>query len=413
MRRNKISIGLTAVLVMFAATLLTTGTRAAAQTDKVLYSFGTNNHDGNTPFAGLIFDSAGNLYGTTEWAGTSASGGTVFELSPAAGGGWTEKVLFDFSPNNKGGSNPYGGLIFDATGNLYGTAASRGAGYGTVFKLSPQTDGSWTETVVHEFGVGNDGKEPEAGLIFDAAGSLYGTTFAGGIYGYGVAFKLTPQTGGKWTEKLLHSFGNNKDGQSPAAGLGFDAAGNLYGTTAGGGNWGHGMAFELKPTAEGGWTEAALHQFGNSATDGQGPYAGLILDAAGNLYGTTAGGGTYGGGTAFELTPKTGGGWTETVLHDFNSSTTDGESPFAGLTFDASGNLYGTTYLGGTGTYGTVFKLTPTGATWTETQLADFYGEANGSKPVSGVIFDAAGNLYGTTEFGGGYAGGSVFEITP
>jgi len=401
---------------MFAANLFIfiTGTPAAAQTENVLYSFGANSGDGNYPYAGLTFDHAGNLYGTTEWAGAYSSGGTVFELSPAVGGGWTEKTLYNFNPHNKGGSNPYGGVIVDAAGNLYGTAAGGGAyGYGTVFELSPQSDGTWTESTLHEFGNGNDGKAPQSTLIFDAAGNLYGNTWAGGAYTYGTAFKLTPQTGGKWSEKLLHNFGNNKDGQNPAAGLVFDTAGNLYGTTAGGGNYSHGTAFELTPKAGGAWTEAAVHEFGNSSTDAQGPYAALILDRAGNLYGTTASGGTYGGGTAFELKPKAGGGWTETILSDFNNSGSDGAFPYGGLIFDASGNLYGTTYLGGTGVYGTVFKLTPTGSAWTETALSNFYGEGNGSKPLSGLIFDTAGNLYGTTEFGGEYGGGAVFEITP
>ncbi|MGA2904008.1 MAG: choice-of-anchor tandem repeat GloVer-containing protein [Candidatus Korobacteraceae bacterium] len=231
----------------------------------------------------------------------------------------------------------------------------------------------WNEKVLHSFNNnGVDGAEPYAGLIFDAAGNLYGTTGNGGVNAGGTVLELTPAGGGNWAETVLYSFcsqTNCTDGANPSASLIFDAAGNLYSTTDAGGTYGDGTVFELTPTAGGGWTEQVLHSFNNNGTDGAYPYAGLIFDATGNLYGTTLNGGTYqcvdeGCGTVFELTPTAGGGWTEQVLHNFGNGT-DGFWPYAGLILDAAGNLYGTTQLGGTGGNcggygcGTVFELTP------------------------------------------------------
>ena len=208
---------------------------------------------------------------------------------------------------------------------------------------------------------GTDGADPAAGLIFDAAGNLYGTTYGGGTYDWGTVFELTPAAGGGWTEKVLYSFLGGADGFFPAADLIFDAAGNLYGTTGYGGAYDNGTVFELTPTGGGDWTEKLLHSFSYNLNgmDGTYPQAGLIFDAAGNLYGTTVGGGNYGGGTVFELTPTAGGNWTETVLHNFNRNGTDGADPYAGLIFDGAGNLYGTTSFGDVYGDGTVFQLTP------------------------------------------------------
>ena len=277
--------------------------------------------------------------------------------------------------------------------------------------------GAWTEKVLHNFNHnGTDGYWPIASPILDAAGNLYGTTFQGGAYDLGTVFELTP-TGGGWTETVLHTFSGYTDGGSPWAGLVFDTAGNLYGTTPYGGDYYAGTVFELTPTAGGGWTKQVLHSFSPDCTDGYEPYAGLIFDTAGNLYGTTSAGGTYScngsqGGTVFELTPTEGGGWTETVLHSFNSNGTDGIIPYASLVFDTAGNLYGTTVSGGTYNYGTVFKLSPGEGGWTETVLHTFNG-TDGAAPYAGLIRDAAGNLYGTTFLGGAYGGGTVFELTP
>jgi len=429
MRGKRVFIGLRA-LAIFALTLLVTSSWAATNWHaRVLHNF--NGSDGSASQAGLIFDAAGNLYGTTYTGGTY-NDGTVFELSPSAGGGWSETVLHSFDPDGSDGLFPQSGLIFDAAGNLYGTTIGGGTyDYGTVFELSPTPGGGWTERVLYSFGNGTDGAYPfYAGVIFDAGGNLYGTTSSGGTYncqgngGCGTVFKLSPTVGGAWTETVLYNFGNGTDGYSPWAGLILDAAGNLYGTTAFGGTnndcinfqyHGCGTVFELSPTAGGGWTETVLHNFGY--TDGAIPIAALIFDAAGNLYGTTEGGGSYtNDGTVFELSPVVGGGWTETVLYSFNERDSGGYGPAAGtLVFDATGSLYGTVYNGGVYFGGTAFELTPTGGVWTETVLYSFGYEAGS---WAGLIFDGAGNLYGTTWYGGtNQCGqstcGTVFELTP
>ncbi len=434
---NVVSRSATAALAMAVVFALTVVLSQSAQaqkpaasvgwTEKVLYSFcaQTNCPDGAGPSADLIFDAAGNLYGTT--GGGAYGAGAVFELTPTAGGGWTETVLHSFG-NGTDGAYPDGGLVFDAAGNLYGTTSEGGtyscfggAGCGTVFELTPTAGGGWAEQVLYSFGSGTDGTAPDGGLVFDAAGDLYGATSEGGTYscfddnGCGTVFELTPAAGGSWTEQVLHNFKGGTDGYQPAAGLIFDAAGNLYGTTAGGGIAGGGTAFELTLTEDGSWTEQVLHGFG-SGTDGAVPYAALVFDAAGNLYGTTYHGGTNnscvytGCGTVFELT-YSGGAWWHQVLHNFGSGS-DGYWPQANLIVDAAGNLYSTTFQGGTHGEGTVFEVTPeSGGRWTEQVLHSFNG-ADGYWPWAGLVFDAAGSLYGTTNRGGAYEAGTVFELT-
>jgi len=430
MRGKKFSIGLRALAIV-AVTLLVTSTWAATNwREKVLHNFG-NGTDGVEVYAGLVRDAAGNLYGTTYQGGTGSNCGvggcgTVFELIPT-GGGWTEQVLHNFNNDGTDGFLPYAGLILDAEGNLYGTTVLGGTyGPGTVFELSPTAGGGWTEQVLYSFCPQTncpDGSIPYAGLVFDAAGNLYGTAEEGGTYGYGTVFKLSP--GNPWTETVLYSFcaqTNCTDGGLPDAGLIFDAAGNLYGTTRSGGDYGGGDAgpgtvFEL--TAAG--TETVLHSFGYFPTDGLFPYAGLTFDTAGNLYSTTIAGGSHLYGTVFKLTPAGGGIWTEQVLHSFSNNGTDGFNPSAGLIFDAAGNLYSTTSEGGAYNYaGTVFELSPAGGgNWTETVLYNFgaNGQYDGSGPRAGLVSDAAGNLYGTTAGGGiyscVYSCGTVFELTP
>jgi uncharacterized repeat protein (TIGR03803 family) len=405
MRGKTVPIGLMATLAIFAAILFVTSTGAAAE-EKVLHSFNSNGTDGIHPQAGLIFDAAGNLYGTTSQGGSS-SAGMVFELTPAGGGTWTEKVLYSFH-GGADGSSPRAGLIFDAAGNLYGTTYNGGTSFaGTVFELTPAGGGTWTEKVLLSFGNDVDGSNPQGELIFDGAGNLYATTKnGGGPNDAGTVFELTPGAGGTWTEKVLWSFGTGTDGSDPFGGLIFDAAGNLYGTTSLGGTSHSGIAFELTPAGGGTWTEKVLHTFG-SGTDGVNPQAGLTFDGAGNLYGTTNGGGTYNHGTVFELMPAGGGNWTESVAHSFGNGT-DGAAPAAGLLLDGAGNLYGTTYLGGSYGGGTVFRLNAQGLVL----LYSFSG-TDGANPAAGLLLDAAGNFYGTTYSGGSFASyGTVFEIT-
>ena len=260
MRGKRLSIGLRAVAI-FAVTLFATSTWAANET--VLYTFNPRYTDGAFPYSSLIMDGAGNLYGTTYQGGTNFYG-TVFELTPNAGGGWTEKVLYNF--NGTDGAYPYAGLVMDAAGNLYGRTLFGGTyTAGTVFELTPHADGTWTEKVLHHFN-GSDGSHPYGSLIFDTHGNLYGTTNHGGKRNSGTVFELTPQADGSWTETVLHSFGKDKDGVSPEASLIFDTDGNLYGTTRYGGTYdscdsGCGTVFELTPQADGSWTEKVLHNF--------------------------------------------------------------------------------------------------------------------------------------------------------
>ncbi|MGB8886054.1 MAG: choice-of-anchor tandem repeat GloVer-containing protein [Candidatus Korobacteraceae bacterium] len=383
-------------------------------TEKLLYSFDNNGIDGTVPQDGVIFDAAGNLYGTTNTGGIHGLG-AVFELTPNGSGGWTETVLHSFGDGSTDGASPYGGLIFDSAGNLYATTQGGGVyGEGTVVKLSPRQGGGWTEIVVHNFNPsGTDGINPEAGLVRDSAGNMYGTTYYGGIHGYGAVFKLTPNGSGGWTESVLHSLGNGTDGRYPYASLIVDAGGNLYGTTVRGGIHNLGAVFELSPH-DGSWTETVLHSFGNG-TDGISPEAGLVRDGAGNLYGTTASGGIHAFGTVFELKPNGSGGWTETVLHSFNIDTADGANPYAGLILDGAGNLYGTTLNGGI-SEGTVFELSPQqNGSWTESMIYPFnFNGTDGGNPAYGALIgDGAGNLYGTASAAGAYDSGVLFELSP
>jgi uncharacterized repeat protein (TIGR03803 family) len=397
--------------------VLTTGAWAQSKY-KTLHRF-TNGRDGAYPGAGLIFDAAGNLYGTSFGKGSQHLFGNVFKLMPNANGGWTENNLYNFK-GGRDGADPVGGVIFDAAGNLYGTTASGGdhlARGGVVFKLTPNANGRWTESVLYTFRRGTDGGIPLADLIFNQAGNLYGTTFLGGFYGYGVVFELTPNANGSWTYNVIYTFTGGADGGSPLAGLIVDQTGNLYGTAEGGTLVG-GVVFKLTPNGHGSWTQSVLENF--TGPNGDQPLAGVIFDQAGNLYGTTAYGGNLsqcggiGCGVLFELTPNATGGWKQQILHSFVG--VDGAKPMASLTFDAAGNLYGTTSQGGDVTCGcgTVFKLAATSkGQWEETVLHDFLARP-GANPRAGLIFDAVGNLYGTTDgYPSTHAYGSVFEITP
>jgi len=280
-----------------------------------------------------------------------------------------------------------------------------------VFELSPGPNDTWTFKLIHRFN-GTDGANPASTLIFDSAGNLYGTTSGGPSNGPGTVFELQPSGKGAWALNTLYTFKGVPDGSAPYGSLVFDTAGNLYGTTSTGGPANAGTVFELSPATDGGWTETVLYSFLSSG--GTDPSVGVILDSAGNLYGTTvSSGGTCGCdyGTVFELVRGTGGAWTKTTLHTFTSN--DGHSPL-GLVFDTAGNLYGVTFVGGSSNDGTVFELSPgSGGTWTETQLHVF-GGADGAGPVGSLIFDSTGNLYGASAYGGADNNkGTVFEVSP
>jgi uncharacterized repeat protein (TIGR03803 family) len=408
-------------LTLFARTfaivveLLITFPLLAATREKVLHSFNPNDNDGLAPYAGLIFDGSGNLYGTTEYGGTNG-GGTVFELIPSTNGTWTEKVLHSFG-EGQDGVIPLAGVIFGANGHLYGTTYLGGSeGAGTVFELTRSPNGTWTEKVLHSFGEGQDGVWPLAGLTFDENGNLYSTTTLGGTYGDGTVFELISSANGTWTEKVLHSFKpNGHDALYPEAGLIFDGIGNLYGTAYGGGAYSYGAVFELTSSASEPRTVRVLHSFKFDGKDGFVPEAGLIFDLTGDLYGTTTEGGTYDNGTVFKLTPGADGNWTEKVLHSFDHNIPGGAIPFSGLIFDDIGNLYGTAYVGGAYDFGTAFELTPNAdGNWTERVLHSFNPNVHdGLSPSAGLILDGSAHLYGTTLAGGTYGYGTVFEVIP
>ncbi len=450
---------------MLSIVLLIAPQPAHAQTETVLYSFGSQSGDGVYPYAGLIEDSKGNFYGTTSNLGANGFG-TVFELSPTR----TETILYNF-PTAPGSPFDYffeGTLLMDKKGNLYGTTYD--GGYpegGTVYELAKpaKKGGSWSESLLFTFG-GDQGAVatgvvPYAGLIMDKEGNLYSTTNAGGVPGGGgTVFEMTPLPASgtcpagsysdetDWCENELYSFGDNStDGIYPYSSVITDKDGNLYGTDYAYGYYYGGSVYELSPvpangvcppgtTAGNNWCETLLYTFVPDSADGIHPYAGVIMDSKGNLYGTTFWGAetftsASGYGAAYELSPMPEGGcpagsstnaysaWCETIIYTFGSQSGDGENPYAGLIRDSKGDLYGTTYNGGANGYGTVFELSPPakkGDSWTETILYNFCSQqscVDGGNPVAGLIRDKEGNLYGTTQFGGANGEGTVFKVTP
>jgi uncharacterized repeat protein (TIGR03803 family) len=425
----------TAALVLAIVLALTVILTQAvqAQTFNVIYNF-TGGKDGGNPGAGLTMDKRGNLYGTANsFYGTGY--GSVFKLGKTASG-WVLVPLYDFTGGNDG-ATPGARVVFGPDGNLYSTAEFGGgsnceiyfAGCGLVFSLKPGPTalGPWHETVLYRFTGGSDGAVPYlADLTFDQAGNIYGTTWLGGsegncLYGYhcGTVFKLT-RSGGGWDQSVIWNFGQDGDGVMPVSGVIFDKAGNLYGTTSGGGQDGSGdfcyegifgatTVYELTPSGSG-WTENVLYTFPSGSGDLV--YSGLIFDQSGSLYGAGCNGGLSGssGGFAFKLMPS-GGGWAYSGLYNFSGGP--GAGPVSSLFMDSAGNLYGTTYADGAYGYGSVFKLTLSDGTWTQTVLHDFNGGSDGAYLWGTPVFDANGNLYGTAWLGGTYGNGVVWEITP
>jgi uncharacterized repeat protein (TIGR03803 family) len=393
---------------------------SAANAPIVLSSFGVNLNGGSDLYAGLVLDAAGNLYGTAESGGAHGSG-VVFRLSPQAGGAWSETVLYSFLGGVEDGKTPHASLIWDGQSHLYGTTISGGIGLqscsggcGVVFQLTQTTGGHFTETAIYRFTGGADGGVPFAGLTLDGAGNLYGTTTGGGTAGLGVVFKLSYSPADGWTESVLHSFTGNGDGASPFSAPVFDAHGNLFGVTYSGGTYNLGTVYRLSPQAGGPWTEHVLYSF-RGGLDGSNPSASLVTDQAGNVYGTTVLGGEANVGTAFELVRN--GGWTKTLMHSFlGLEAQDGANP-NGMIFDARGNLWGTTVAGGLFNPGTIFELSPQGGgVWKETVAYSFTGGTDGAYPSAGLTMDSFGNLYGTTLWGGPAGttvGGVAFEFVP
>ncbi len=391
-RQQAASAALSLAVVLVLA--IGTAQSAQAQTFKVLYNF-TGSADGQAPFGSLVRDTAGNLYGTTE-AGGASGAGTVFKVDKSG----THKVLYSFTGGSDGG-NPFVGVIRDAAGNLYGTTAAGGAsGLGTVFKLTK----TGKETVLYSFAGGTtDGCSPFGGLLRDAAGNLYGTTEVCGASGVGTVFKLS-KTG---NETVLHSFaGGASDGEFPSfTSLLMDTNGNLYGVAEQGGTDNLGVVYKLSKSGK----LKVLHSFAGGTSDGCDVFGTPAMDAEGNLYGTANACASAHVGMVWKVSQK----GKETVLHNFTAGSTDGSEPVAGVIMDAKGNLYGDTYQGGGANLGTVYKLNKRGRV---TLLHTFTGPG-GDYPYAGVIRDSAGNFYGTTLYGGSgqecnNGCGTVWQIT-
>ena len=359
---------------------------------------------GRMPEAGLVFDAYGNLYGTTS-AGGVANAGVVFELTPQMGNRWLYTQLYAFQGGSDG-EYPAGALVVDQAGNLYGTTEGGGIhSAGIVFELIQGTDGTWTEKVLQYFG-GTNGSNP-TDLVFDGAGNLYGTADPN-------VYELSPNDDGTWTETVLYSFISGGNTEIPRGPLVFDAYGNLYGVTEAGGAFGWGTVFELSPLTGESWAENTLYNFLQNPDDGVQPFSGVIFDGAGDLFGVTpAGGGANGDGfgTVYELKPS-GSGWTEAVIHRFHPNRGDGSEPFGAPVLDSAGNLYGTTYGGGSAGEGIVFRLAamPDGL-WSELRYS-FVSESSGYMPAGGVILDVSGNLYGGTSAGGD-GWGVIYKLIP
>jgi uncharacterized repeat protein (TIGR03803 family) len=422
-------------IVCLTVAMFTAGSGEAWPQDQenVLHYFDGGN-DASRPASGLIRDAAGNLYGTS-WMGGSANSGVVYMLTPVTGG-WREKIIHSFD-GVLDGAAPFDNVVMDATGSLYGATSQAGANnQGTVFKLTPSSDGLWIYSVLYAFTGREDGGQPEA-LILDAGGNLYGSTGGGGIkhgqlcyYGCGVVFELSPNSDGSWNETVLHRFRGGSDGRGPSGALVLDKGGNLYGSASQGGNLGDcggssigcGVVFKLSPTLTGEWKESVLYAFAGG-TDGAAPAGALIFDSAGNLYGAAASGGDVqacpangGCGVIFELVLNSIGLWEQKVLHTLTGAK-GGQNPVGPLTFDAAGNLFGVAFVSGPLGGGLVFELTPdSSGNWAMKGIHTFLtGGFNGWYPNPGLLVDTNDNLYGTTGAGGpaGNDGGLAYEMKP
>ncbi|MGA7458914.1 MAG: choice-of-anchor tandem repeat GloVer-containing protein [Candidatus Korobacteraceae bacterium] len=414
-----------AVTLFFLTVVVSAAPVAQAQTFKVIHAF-SGDDDGASPAAGLTVGGRGRFYGTASGAGNQEPG-VAFSLT-AGGLGWALAPL-----NSRFPAGGPGGVTIGPSGDLFVTTYIGGIGdcvgdgsCGQVYELQPPAHAcgsflcSWNAMVLYDFNDIPDAGVPGSSVIFDHAGNMYGTTEYGGDgicyndihlnYGCGAVYELTPSEGG-WKESVIYSFQGGNDGQTPDGGLFLDSAGNLYGATAQGGSASCGTLFELSPS-NGGWTETILHTF--QCSDGRGPGGALIADPSGNLYGSAGSGGANDVGVIFELAHP--GSWTYNLLYSFSNLS----YPSRGLLFDSSGNLYGTAYGGGAYGNGAAYKLTLSNGSWSLTDLHDFQS-SDGVDPNGDLVFDSAGNLYGTSLEGGiGFDGpcyavgcGTVWEITP
>lgn len=420
-----------AIIITLFTTFILLNLAWAAPKESLLYNFNGGSNDGAGPVGGLIADAAGNLYGTAAEGGTytdcspfGQSCGVVFELTPS-GGSWTESILYTFTGGADGGE-PLAGLVMDNQGHLYGTTAIGGSfGNGTVFMLAFAA-GSWSESVLYSFRGGTDGAFPQSAVTLHN-GSIYGTTYAGGgnnclgaPSGCGTIFQLQQGNNG-WTENVLYRFANGSDGAFPYANLILDPAGNLYGATTQGGYlsgncapYGCGNVFQLKHES-GGWNLNSLYAFTYN-TDGSAPIGGLLAGPHNTLYGTASGGGTGFSGTVFQLAYAKGS-WNFSVLYTFSGP--DGAAPEGALVGKGK-YLFGTTHGGGAGSgcffggpCGAVFMLTATQNGWRETVLHSFTNNGTDGTYPDDGVILRKAALYGTTTAGGSADKGTVFAITP
>jgi len=435
MRRKTFWIAASCILLVAGLGPVFSSGASPASKEKVIYSF-TNSPDGANPVSDLTVDSAGNLYGTTSYGGTGCQGyggcGTVFELKRTKDG-WKEEVLYSFEGGSDGGI-PQAGVIFDNSGNLYGTTPQ------TVFELKRKLDGGWKKTTIYSFPTdGTAGGYTKADPVFDSEGNLYGTAQLGGDLnacndeGCGVVFELTRHHDDSWAETTVHVFaGAPTDGGGPVAGMVFDSAGNLYGTTQNGGAgscqvgnqhngyiYGCGTVYRLTHGSNGSWNEAVLYSLARGTGFGTLPTGEVFFQDASHLLALAPAGGD-GFGAAVELNDPEKRGWHESSAHIFYGNP-DGKVPVGRLVADANGNLFGVTSKGGGGKteqLGIVFELRPSNNGWVEKILYSFMGEPDGANPSAGLIFDPQGHLYGTTQHGGTGCNdeggcGTVYDVTP
>jgi len=415
-------------LTLMAVALALTTSAWAQYKETVLYNFTFGNDGGSVQ--SLIQAPNGDFYGTALGGPVTTACpftcGVVFKLSKSTGH-WVETVIHSFKGGYDGNS-PWG-IVMDAQGNIYGNVTEGfGVGPGRVFKLSPKTGGGWGYQVIYIFGTtNNDGLYPEGSPVLDSNGNLYGTTYNGGLIetgcpsGCGIVYELSPTDSGFWTETIVHDFiGGSTDGALPTAGMTFDSAGNLFGVTGLGGSAGAGTVFELTPSGSG-WTESLVHAFANYPADGAGPVAAVTIDAAGNIYGTTYSGGAFTNsgcfgacGAVYEISPVSGGGWTEKLLHSFNY-TTEGALSRTGVALDSAGHLYGLTFTYPNTLAGAAYKLSGNSAGQWKITVLYVLGSASGDggNSVTTPILDAAGDLYAGTEVFGAHQGGNVFKLSP
>jgi uncharacterized repeat protein (TIGR03803 family) len=418
------TIFILACLVFFGSAFYQEG---MAQTYRAIYNF-TGNRDGALPLGRVVVDSAGNLYGTTQYGGNafySNGNGSVYRLAHH-GSSWILSPIYAFTGDGDG-AHPSAGVTLGPDGAVYGTTSAGGTGNctasgftgcGTVFRLRPSPTpplsvlAPWTKTTLYQFSGGSDGGTPGYDLTFFDANTIYSTTAWRGNPGCfgdgcGVVYKLG-RSGGTWTESTIYRFSGDAGGCCPNGGIAVDQAGSLYGTTLGFGQSNGGTAFQLTQSGSN-WNEDVLYQF-DSTFGGFGPSGTLLRDSSGNLYGTNQAS-NVGQGNLFELTPGSSG-WTQTVLHSFTGGA-DGGSPMSGLVADAAGNLYGTTMMGGEFGFGVVFELSLTGGHWNYRVLHSFAGGADGSYPSGAVTVAPNGKIYGATQTGGPDEFGLLFEIAP